>query len=107
MAFTRQNTGQTSTFTRNGSIQAVSTPGFSVFNIDTSSGNYSLGNNWSININSSLNTLSFNYYNSPKLTISESGFELSSFVLPSVSDLPSSPSEGTIVNHNNDFKVYM
>ena len=107
MAFTRQNVGQNSTFTRSGAVQSVSVPGFQVFNVDTASTNYSLGSNWSIKINTTLNTLSFNYYNSPKLTVSESGFQLSSFILPSVSSLPESPSEGTLVRHNNEFKIYI
>lgn len=107
MSFTRDNISQSSSFSRVGSISTSTTPAFSVFNINTNSTNYSLGYDWGITINNTNKSLSFNYKGSSKLTITDTGFQLSSFILPSVSTLPSTPSEGTLVNHNDIFKIYI
>lgn len=108
MAFNRANTSQTSTFSRSGLVsQTINTPDFSTFRVDTTKTRYGLGPNWSIEINSTENTLSFKHNNFSSLTLTSSGFQLSSFVLPSVSNLPSNPDEGTLVNHNDEFKIYI
>lgn len=108
MAFTRQNLGQTSSFTRdNAVLNTVVNPAFTTFRADTNSTNYSLGNDWSIKIDTNLNQLSFNYRNDSKLTLSESGFSLSSVILPEQSSLPGSPSIGTMLNHSGQLKIYI
>jgi|9_EtaG_2_1085328.scaffolds.fasta_scaffold00659_11 hypothetical protein len=108
MAFTRQNLGQTSSFTRDSAVlNTVVSPAFTTFRADANSTNYSLGNDWSIKIDTNLSELSFNYKNNAKLTLSQSGFTLSSVILPEQSDLPGSPSVGTMLNHDGELKIYL
>jgi len=75
MAFTRQNIGSTQTFSRNGAIQTSTSPSFQIFNVDASATNYSLGSSWSISINNTNNTLSFNNNNNSVLTIGSTGIQ--------------------------------
>ena len=107
MSFTRDNISQSSSFSRVGSVTTATTPAFSVFNINTDSTNYSLGYDWGITINNTNKSLSFDYKGSSKLTITDTGFQFTSFVLPTVSALPSTPAEGTLINHNDTFKIYI
>lgn len=75
MAFTRQNIGSTQTFSRNGAIETSTAPAFQIFNVDASSTQYSLGSSWSISINNTNNTLSFNNNNNSVLTIGSTGIQ--------------------------------
>ena len=61
MAFTRQNTGTSSTFSRDGVLSTVNVPAFTTFTASKTSTDYSLGNNWSIKISTVNQTLDFNY----------------------------------------------
>lgn len=108
MAFTRQNTGSSVSFTRDGVLtQTLSTPPFQVFEISKSKSSYSLGGSWKINIDNNANTLSFANNSLNVLTLTNSGFELSSFVLPSQNSLVTNPAEGTMINHSGELKIYL
>jgi|5B_taG_2_1085324.scaffolds.fasta_scaffold331096_1 hypothetical protein len=106
MAFTRQSTGTSTSFSRDGVLtETITTPPFQVFNI-TDTKNYSLGHNWSIGIDTSVNSLSFKYSNKSILTLDSSGFTMSSIVLPPQSSYPSNPASGTLYNLNNEMFIY-
>ena len=106
MAFTRQNINQTSSFSRTGAVTTLSTPAFQVFSIDKTSTNYSLGDKWNILINSSSQTLDFNYDGSSVLRLESSGFSLSSVILTESSSFPLNPVNGTLLHVNNELYIY-
>jgi|9_EtaG_2_1085328.scaffolds.fasta_scaffold01094_7 hypothetical protein len=62
MAFTRDNLGQTSSFTRNGATTFSSTPNFRVFEGIKGAATFSLSNDWTItSVGGSTPKLNFNY----------------------------------------------
>lgn len=108
MAFTRQNTGNVTQFTRDGVLtETITTPPFQVFSLSNTNSSYSLGQNWSINIDGSKDTLSFSNGTTSVLTLTSSGFQLSSIVLPPQDSLPSSPAVGTMINQGDEIKIYL
>ena len=106
MAFTRQNTGTSSTFSRDGVLSTVNIPAFTTFTASKTSTDYSLGNNWSIKISTVNQTLDFNYGVNSVLQLSSSGFSLSSVILQEQTTLPSSPANGTLSHVNNELYIY-
>lgn len=76
MAFSRQNTGSTSTFIRDGALTSTTNiPPFQIFQTSTASSTYSLGGTWKISIDHSADTLKFLNNNSSVLTIGTTGIQ--------------------------------
>jgi len=108
MAFSRQNTGSTISFTRDGALtKTVSTPPFQIFQASTQVSSYSLGGAWRIKIDNTTDTLSFLHNTSSVLTLTQSGFRLNSIVLPPQAELPDSPDEGTMINVGGVVSIYL
>jgi hypothetical protein len=80
MAFTRSNTGQTSSFTRSGATSFVSTPNFQVFSVTDSPSSFSLSNNWIISTESgSSPKLNFKYNGNTILEVTSTGISNATF----------------------------
>lgn len=112
MAFTRQNLGSTSTFTRDGALsETTSTPPFQIFQKSITNSVYSLGGTWKIDQNSATRELKFLSNNTPILTLTPSGatFTLKQLKLPSYSAgvTPSAPEDGLLINQDGNFLVYI
>jgi hypothetical protein len=111
MAFSRNNTGSSVSFTRDGAVSTFNQPSFQVFSASTTKSNYSLGGSWSIQVNSEENKLKFLNNKTPILTLTPSGAELTltQLKLPSYAQgvTPSVPQEGLLINQDGDFLVYI
>ena len=74
MAFTRDNTGQTTSFTRSGATTFQSTPNFQIFSVTDNVSSFSLNNKWTIHTEASVSPkLTFKYNNSTMLELTENG----------------------------------
>ena len=111
MAFTRQNTGSQVRFNRDGAVNTFNTPSFQIFSASTTKSNYSLGGNWSIQIDTNANTLQFLNNQTSVFTLNQTGadFQITNLALPSYSPMttPTNPIEGTMINQGGDFLVYI
>lgn len=108
MAFTRQNTGTSTTFIREGALTATSnTPPFQLFQKSSAQSTFSLGGNWKIRIDNTLDTLQFLNNTTSILTLNNSGFTMDAIILPSQEEDPVNPAVGTLANVNNTLKIYI
>lgn len=83
MAFTRDNLGQTTSFTRSGATSFQSTPNFQVFNVTDNQSTFSLNNKWTIHTQMGTSpSLEFKYNNSTLLEITNNG--IGSLTMPSL-----------------------
>jgi|5_EtaG_2_1085323.scaffolds.fasta_scaffold01256_6 hypothetical protein len=83
MAFTRDNIGQTTSFTRSGATTFQSTPNFQIFNVTDTTSNFSLNNKWTIStIGGTSASLTFKYNNTTMLELTENG--VGSLVMPAL-----------------------
>lgn len=93
MAFTRNNTGQTSTFERSGATTFASTPNFQVFEVVNGTSNFSLNNKWTLHTELGLSpNLKFKYNGTTMLELTSSGIgniKMTSLRLSDNSGLPS------------------
>lgn len=94
MAFTRDNLGTSSSFTRSGAVTAVDTPNFQVFNVVSGPSTFSLNNKWSITSQFGSNPkLQFKYNNITMLELTNAG--INNITMPSLK-----------LNHNSGFPSY-
>lgn len=83
MAFTRDNTGQTTSFTRSGATTFQSTPNFQIFSVTDNVSSFSLNNKWTIHTEASVSPkLTFKYNNSTMLELTENG--ISDLITPAL-----------------------
>lgn len=74
MAFTRDNLGQTQSFTRDGASTFQSTPNFQLFNTTQGAATFSLNNSWTIKSFRGTNpSITFNYNDNIMLEITSQG----------------------------------
>ena len=107
MAFTRQNTGTASTFSRDGStLLTTKVPAFSTFRASSATTEYSLGYNWSVKITPANKTLDFQYGVNSVLQLTSTGFELDKIVIKDQSVLPMNAAEGTLAHVNDEIFIY-
>jgi|GEM_PF-4475110 len=101
MAFTRTDTGQTRSFTRDGATTFQSTPGFQVFNVVNSPSTFSLNNKWTLQTElGTTPNLKFKYNGNTMLELTGDG--VNKLLMPNVTLTNNSSSPSTTGYYNGD-----
>ena len=101
MAFTRTDTGQTTSFTRDGATTFQSTPGFQIFNVVSGPSSFSLNNKWTLHTElGTTPNLKFKYNGNTMLELTNNG--VNNLLMPSVTLTNNSSSPSTSGYYNGD-----
>tara|TARA_R100000655_G_scaffold39518_1_gene74785 strand:- start:19940 stop:20287 length:348 start_codon:yes stop_codon:yes gene_type:complete len=103
MGFVRQTINNASSFNTGGELENISNPQFSIWtNISDQTGfSWDLGLGWTVRIDSSTKSLTYNYNKTPRVTFTTAGYEplTSSLSLTNLGSLPdpTAYTDGTVI----------